>query len=56
MQMRMLKMLISTITKESMLTTMPVKSINVQRQEHTSNQKIYVGEFTLLLIRGSLLK
>ena len=54
--MKMERMLILTITKESMLMMTLVKSINVLIQEHTLNQRIYAGEFILLLIRGSLLK
>ena len=50
------RMLILTITKGSMLMTTLVKSINVLIQEHILNQRIYAGEFILLLIRGSLLK
>ena len=50
------KMLILTITKGSMPTMTLVKSINVQRQEHISNQRIFVGEFIPLLTRGSHLK
>jgi hypothetical protein len=54
--MKMQRMLILTITKGSMLMTTLVKSINVLIQEHILNQRIYAGEFILLLIRGSLLK
>ena len=54
--MKMARMWISTITKESTLMMMQVKSINVQKQEHTLNQKTYAGEFTQSLIRGSHLK
>ena len=49
----MKKMLISTITKESMLMMTQVKSTNAQRLVHTLNQRIYVEESMLLLIRGS---
>ena len=50
------RMSILTITKESMLTMMLDKSINVLKQEHTLNQRICVGESILSLIRGNLSK